>query len=737
LFQPRALRAAFLAKCAVGAALLAALASPAPARAQGSYTNFSVTVYFLMREIKANVANMAQFSNQWANVEKQLKVDKVYLETTRDSQAAEAAEIETMKQFFLARGIKASGAMGLTANERNNYQTYDYSSQADRDRVKSWAEFTARHFDEIILDDVYFTNDKGDDAIAAKGSKSWTQFRMELLDEVSRNIIIGPAKSVNPKVHIIIKYPNWYESFQGLGYDLEVQPKIFDAIYTGTETRNGEVGQRLQSYQSYLETDYLNHIKPGGNQGGWIDGGGDARYAEQFWDTLFAKVPELLLFDSRQIMEKWGQRGGDVGNEDTNSVLANIRAPVPQPDGASYTPDMVARTAGYSAELMDRFLGKLGKPVGVATYKPRNSVGEMYLPTYLGMVGVPIDLVPDFPNSASTVLLTAASKCDPDLVTKTKAFVRRGGTAIATTGLIEALGDKGFQDIAEIEVTGHRVLATGFGGGRRGGAGAAGAAAPASAGMLLPQMRHFENDTWTSMEFSTAASGYPMLVRAAYGAGTFYVLALPDDFADIYRLPQSLLTQIRTLLGRDLFVSIDAPDHVSLFVYDNRTFIVQNFQNKAVTTRVTARATALRDLLSGKTIASSGGAARAGRGGGGGGGGLQQSPDLETQVAVAEQIQADIRDRQAQLQALQTQMKAMNEQFRAKIENSQAELELLVAKLELKQAQIRETQAQLARQTLEEARGGRGGRGGTGGGGAGNSFDVPVAAHSFRVFAAE
>jgi uncharacterized membrane protein YgcG len=147
-----------------------------------------------------------------------------------------------------------------------------------------------------------------------------------------------------------------------------------------------------------------------------------------------------------------------------------------------------------------------------------------------------------------------------------------------------------------------------------------------------------------------------MLVRASYGKGTFCALALPDDFADIYRLPQSVLTQIRTLLGRDLFVSIDAPDHVSLFVYDNRTFIVQNFQNAAVTARVTARATALTDLLSGKALASSGGGApggggRAGRGGGGGGGG-------------------------------------------------------------------------------------RGGFGG-GGGGGGSTFEVPIPAHSFRVFAAE
>ena len=476
----------FLSKLACGVALLAALASASPARA-GGYTNFSVCVYFRYQEVSSIPRNLAQFAAQWANVEKQVKVAKVYLETTRNKQLATADEVEAMKKFFNDRGIKTSGGMGLTVQEGNGFQSFDYSSQADRDRIKEMSAFTAQHFDEIILDDFYFSNNKGDDAIAAKGSKSWTQFRTELMDDVSKNLIIAPAKEANPKCRVIIKFPNWYESFQGLGYDLAVEPKLFDAIYTGTETRNAEGGQRLQSYQSYLQTDYFNRIKPGANQGGWIDGGGDARYAEQFWDTLFAKVPEIMLFNSQQIMGGLGGRGGRGGGgaavePDTNAILANLMEPIPQPDGTTYTPNMVARTAGYSAEILDRFLGKLGKPVGVPTYKPCNSVGEAYLPDYLGMVGVPVDLVPDFPTNATTILLTAASQYDPDLVVKTKDFVQKGGQVIATTGLIEALGNKGFQDIAEIEVTGHRVMATGFGGGRggfgggrgRGGQGAAG-----------------------------------------------------------------------------------------------------------------------------------------------------------------------------------------------------------------------------------------------------------------------
>ncbi len=51
-------------------------------------------------------ANLDRFSNQWANVEKQVRVDKVYLETTRNAQLATEADVDTMKKFFNDRGIK-------------------------------------------------------------------------------------------------------------------------------------------------------------------------------------------------------------------------------------------------------------------------------------------------------------------------------------------------------------------------------------------------------------------------------------------------------------------------------------------------------------------------------------------------------------------------------------------------------------------------------------------------------
>ena len=41
--------------------------------------------------------------------------------------------------------------------------------------------------------------------------------------EASRDLVLGPAKQENPRVRVIIKYPNWYEHFHGLGYDLAEQ----------------------------------------------------------------------------------------------------------------------------------------------------------------------------------------------------------------------------------------------------------------------------------------------------------------------------------------------------------------------------------------------------------------------------------------------------------------------------------------------------------------------------------
>jgi hypothetical protein len=50
-----------------------------------------------------------------------------------------------------------------------------------------------------------------------------------------------------------------------------------------------------------------------------------------------------------------------------------------------------------------------------------------------------------------------------------------------------------------------------------------------------------------------------------------------------------MITQIKTFLFGDAPVSIDAPDHVALFTYDNGAFIVENFRDDAARVTVSAK----------------------------------------------------------------------------------------------------------------------------------------------------
>jgi hypothetical protein len=88
--------------------------------------------------------------------------------------------------------------------------------------------------------------------------------------------------------------------------------------------------------------------------------------------------------------------------------------------------------SGYALEKIDGFLGKLGKPIGLKSYKPYHSVGEDFLHTYLGMIGIPIDLMPEFPAEASTILLTECAAYDPTIVDKIKKQLIAGKTVVIT-----------------------------------------------------------------------------------------------------------------------------------------------------------------------------------------------------------------------------------------------------------------------------------------------------------------
>lgn len=585
--------------------LLTAMKTPA-----GQYENFDVAIYIPVRAV-LTFEDPERMSREWERIAAQLKVDKVYIEVQRNRDVASDELLEQVKRFFSDRSVRTAAGMALVdGGTGGQFKSFCYTDPSDRAFVKSTVERAARHFDEIIQDDFFFVTTKYDSDIAAKGDRSWSEFRLDLMRDASQELLIRPARAVNPNVKMVIKYPNWYEHFQGLGFDLEQQPHLFDGIYTGTETRDPvTTDQNLQQYESYLVYRYFENIKPGGNGGGWVDTYSIRyidRYAEQLWDTLFAKAPEITLFE-------WSAMGRPIrpGNRedwqdkktsfDYGHMVAGYQSAAP----AGSPEPTIARAAGYSIEQVDAFLGQLGAPIGIASYKPHHSWGEDFLHNYLGNIGIPIDLYPAFPTDADLVLLTESTSHDPDIVDKIKGQLTAGKSVVITSGLLRALQGRGIEDIVEAKYTDRKILATeyleGFGAGTGDELGE-----DESPEILFPDIRFLTNDAWPIIRALANGRGYPLMLLDRYSQGVLYVWTIPENFNDLYRLPGMVTRRIKDYVMTGFPVRVDGPSHVALFVYDNDTFIVQSYRDTETDVSVSLLNTAftrIRNLVTDELIA--------------------------------------------------------------------------------------------------------------------------------------
>lgn len=558
---------------AIAALLFVSLATGAHA---GAYKNFRAAIYITVGDTK-RLADPATFERQFARVSSQLKFDKVYIEAYRDRVFASDSELEAVKRAFQAKGIETSGGITLAAGgSGGQFGTFDYEKPADRAECERAVRLIARHFDEVILDDFFFYTSKSDADIAAKGPRSWTDYRLDKMREASRDLVLSPARQENPRVRVIIKYPNWYEHFHGLGYDLAEQAHMFDAIYTGTETRDPVItDQLLQQYESYEIYRYLSNVRPGANFGAWVDTYSIRsidRYAEQLWAGLFAKAPEQMLFNWSPMAE---DRPATAGTRPWAKEATSFRWPVAGGKGW-------ASAANEALHTVDATLGDLGNPIGVASYRPPHATGEDFLHNYIGNLGVPIELYPEYPAKAHTILLTQAAAADADIIAKIDASLRGGANVTVTSGFLEAMQDRGFAQLAEWHTTGHTIAIdqyfVGFGAGNGTELKEPGKAKP----VLFPEVRFYTNDSWGIIRGVAAAKGFPIVLMNHYSRGTLYLWTMPENFGDLYNLPQEMVTRTKEFLfGDKAPVEIDAPDHVALFTYDNGAFVVENYRDTA------------------------------------------------------------------------------------------------------------------------------------------------------------
>jgi len=570
-----------------------------------AYENFKVAIYCRAQEVQ-KMADPQWLEQSWQAVSREVHVDKIYIETHRDQIVIDDGTLLAVKAFFRERGVQLAGGITYTISEPNRFETFSYSNPEHRKAAQQIAEHTAKHFDEFILDDFFFTSTKSDFDLKARGGRSWTDYRLAVMEDAAKNLVIGPAKRVNPRVKVVIKYPNWYDHFPALGFNLARGPQLFDGIYTGTETRDAvRSAQHLQPYLGYNIMRYFENIAPGRNGGGWVDTGGATyydRYAEQLWMTLFARAaPEITLFDIRQMLYPLDVKKASPHQMGPTSFnYRDLQLRMPPGIIAFNPPSHYAAVAGLSFRIVDGMLGKLGKPLGVPSYKPYNALGEDFLQNYIGMAGIPVEMVPEFPADAPVMLLTAQAAADPKIVERIEGQLRAGKNVVITSGLLKALQGRGLARIAELEDSGRVASVSQFQAGR-------GDLVASAAPILIPQITYRTNDSWELVSAIAGDNGWPILHDADYLDGQLQVLTIPENFSDLSNYPEPALNLIRRVITSALPVRLEAPGKVSLFVYDNGSFIVHNFRDEPVNVTVVLRAgvASLVDLQKGDKLAAS------------------------------------------------------------------------------------------------------------------------------------
>ena len=541
----------------------------------GCYKNFKTVVY-IPAEVAAKFTQES-LAGDLAFLQKYIGLDKVYLETHRNNIDVEDAQLAMIKDYLKSRGVTVSGGITTTINDfegaeagkQRLFGTFCYTDPAMRARLKEISERTAGIFDEIILDDFYFSNCTCERCIREKGDRDWVTFRRELMKDVSENLVVGPAKAVNPGVRMIVKYPNWRESYHFTGYVPEVQRDIFDATYTGTETRSpAYTDQHLPEYLSYSLVRYMENAWPGRNGGGWFDTyacWSTDRYLEQAYLTAFAKAKELMHFQWSDLID--------------NPFVAPM---------------------GMQLRKIDAMMESLGNPTGVPVYIPFASSGENHLEMRLGMLGVPMEPTPFFPGEAPRMLLTESSLADPDIVEKLESYVRAGGVAVVTSGFFREAGDAmRAAGLTEARLTGRKIPVT-----RYHITGSFAGFAEHRKPALFPEIVHGNNDSWSLLNGGDSDVHSTLFLRRAYGAGRLYILAVPELDADLYTMPKAAIDVVKRVLTDGEYVS---GRNLSAFTYDDGSMILYRYVKgdlhpDTVTVRTRKKVRALVDTASGREI---------------------------------------------------------------------------------------------------------------------------------------
>ena len=324
-------------------------------------------------------------------------ITKVYIEVYRGGHTVSVCHLAWVRDWLRGKGLDIVGGIATVpgpdfgVRQEGPLDWFNWQDPKTQNDLRKVIVATAGLFDTFIVDDFLCTGDVSEQSQVARGDRTWSVYRRALLTEVAQRVLVAPAKQVNPTITMIVKYPQWYDRFHLFGYDTETLPRIFDQVWVGTETR-GRTTRRfgfVQPYEGFVNYRWLAGIAAHNVGGAWFDHGdcGEHDFLDQAYTSVLAGARELVLFNLGDVV---------AGHPDHKELIAQF--------------DQLADLAVFVRT----------RPVtGIPAYKPPNSDpgGDMYLMDFLGMLGIPIVPVYQFPEEAPVVLLPTQAASDPDLLT--------------------------------------------------------------------------------------------------------------------------------------------------------------------------------------------------------------------------------------------------------------------------------------------------------------------------------
>ena len=207
---------------------------------------------------------------------RKLHIGKVYLESYRHNEYVPTERLIEHRDAFRKAGFEVCGLITYTMlndPEKEGGERSYVNCWADpkaRARTKAEAERAAGIFDTILLDDFMFTNCTCPRCTTLKERgkfADWGAYRRRLITNVLTKLIREPARAVNPKVEVIVKYPCWYKDWMEKGYDPAAQSALVDGCWIGTETRN----TNPDALQACWINDFIQKLSKGRCRGAWYD----------------------------------------------------------------------------------------------------------------------------------------------------------------------------------------------------------------------------------------------------------------------------------------------------------------------------------------------------------------------------------------------------------------------------------------------------------------------------------